>query len=56
MNKPVETEKTIDCEIEREDAIKETTYLNSIPGMAKSIIDAGNTAINDCVPEKDMDW
>ena len=37
------------------EAIQETLYLNSIPGMADSIIAAANTPIEECIPLKDLD-
>ena len=37
-------------------AIEETLYLMSIPGMAESIIEGGNTDISDCPDESEMDW
>ena len=37
-------------------AIKETIYLNSIPGMAESIREGGETPIEDCVPEAEASW
>ena len=37
-------------------AIQETIYLNSIPGMVESIKDVMDTAIEDCVPEEDVEW
>ena len=38
-------------------AIEETLYLNSIPGMAESIIEAGNTPIEECtVYDPDEEW
>jgi len=33
-------------------SIQETLYLYSIPGMVPSIIEGGNTAIEDCVGEE----
>jgi antitoxin YefM len=33
-------------------AIQETLYLHSIPGMVESIIEGGNTSIEDCVSEE----
>lgn len=32
-------------------AIQETLYLNSIPGMVESIIDAGSTPLEECLSE-----
>ena len=37
-------------------AILETIYLNSIPGMVESIKEGMDTAIEDCVPEEDVEW
>lgn len=38
-------------------AIEETLYLNSIPGMAESIIAAGNMSIKDCTTyNPDEEW
>ena len=37
-------------------AIEETLYLMSIPGMAESIIEGGNTDISDCLDESEVDW
>lgn len=34
--------------------IEETLYLMSIPGMAESIIDGGNTSIDDCLDEEEV--
>lgn len=36
-------------------AIQETIYLNSIPGMVESIKEGMDTAIEDCVPEEDVE-
>ena len=36
--------------------IQETLYLNSIPGLAESIMEAAQTPIDSCVPEKDVKW
>ena len=36
-------------------AIQETIY-NSIPGMVESIKEGMDTAIEDCVPEEDVEW
>ncbi|GMO47647.1 MAG: hypothetical protein Ta2G_03190 [Termitinemataceae bacterium] len=33
-----------------EDALSDTKYLNSIPGMAKSIREGIETPLSDCVP------
>ena len=37
-------------------AIQETVYLNSIPGMVESIRTGLETSIEDCVPEEDVKW
>ena len=37
------------------EAIQETLYLTSIPGMAESIIAAANTPIEECIPPEDLD-
>ena len=37
-------------------AIQETVYLNSIPGMAESIRSGMDTRLEDCVPEEDVEW
>ena len=37
-------------------AIEETLYLMSIPGMAESIIMGGNTPLDDCLDESEVDW
>ena len=37
-------------------AIQETVYLNSIPGMVESIKKVMETPIEDCVSEEDVEW
>ena len=37
-------------------AIEETLYLMSIPGIAESIIEGGNTDVSDCPDESEVDW
>ena len=37
-------------------AIQETIYLNSVPGMVESIRKGMETPIEDCVPEEDVEW
>uniref|UniRef100_UPI004055AE63 type II toxin-antitoxin system Phd/YefM family antitoxin n=1 Tax=Acetatifactor sp. TaxID=1872090 RepID=UPI004055AE63 len=37
-------------------AIEETLFLMSIPGMAQSIIEGGNTPLEDCLSEDEVDW
>ena len=36
-------------------AIEETLYLSSIPGMAESIINGGNTDISECLDESEVE-
>ena len=38
------------------DAIQETIYLSSIPGMTESIRQAAAEPIEECVALKDLDW
>lgn len=35
---------------------KATTYLDSIPGMTKSISDGAQEPIEDCIPEEKVSW
>lgn len=37
-------------------AIQETLYLQSIPGMAESIIEGLNTPISKCISENEVEW
>lgn len=37
-------------------AIEETLYLMAVPGMANSIIAGGETSIEDCVDESEVEW
>lgn len=37
-------------------AIEETLYLNSVPGLAESIIEASNAPDSEFVDEKDVEW
>jgi len=37
-------------------AIQETNYINSIKGLADSIIEGMNTPIEDCIPEDEVNW
>lgn len=37
-------------------AIQETLYLNSIPGIAESIMKGGNTPLEDCLSEDEVEW
>ncbi|MEM9165102.1 MAG: type II toxin-antitoxin system Phd/YefM family antitoxin [Cyanobacteria bacterium P01_F01_bin.4] len=38
------------------DAIQETIYLSSIPGMTESIQKAAAEPVEDCVALEDLDW
>lgn len=38
------------------EALRETLYLASVPGMAESIREGGETAIEDCVPEEKINF
>ena len=37
-------------------AIQETLFLNSIPGMTESIIEGGKTPLEDCLSENGVEW
>ena len=37
-------------------AIEETLYLMSVPGMTESIIEGGNTDISECLDESEVEW
>ena len=37
-------------------AIQETIYLNSIPGMTESLIKGKNTPIEECLSENEVEW
>lgn len=37
-------------------SIKETLYINSIPGLAESIIEGINTPFDELVGEDEVDW
>lgn len=37
-------------------AIEETLFLMSIPNMAESIIKGGNTSLEECLPEDEVEW
>ena len=37
-------------------AIQETLFLNSIPGMVESIVEGGNTPLEDCLCEDEVEW
>lgn len=38
------------------DAIQETMYLNSIPGMSQSIRTAAAEPVEECIAFEDLDW
>jgi prevent-host-death family protein len=38
------------------ESIQETLYLQSIPGMRKSIIEGMATPLSECVSESDLEW
>ena len=37
-------------------AIQETIYLNSVPGMAESLIKGKNTPLDECLSEDELEW
>ena len=37
-------------------AIQETLYLNSIPGMTRSIMEGANESLDNCVSEDMVNW
>ena len=37
-------------------AIQETLYLMSVPGLTESIIEGGKIPIDDCLTEDELDW
>ena len=37
-------------------AIQETLYLDSIPGMTKSILEGANEELEDCISEDMVEW
>ena len=37
-------------------AIQETMYLNSVSGMAESLLEGKNTSLEDCLSEDDVEW
>ena len=39
-----------------QNAIQETLYLNSVPGMTESLIEGKDTSIDECIPEDEVDW
>ncbi|MDO4279903.1 MAG: type II toxin-antitoxin system Phd/YefM family antitoxin [Lachnoclostridium edouardi] len=37
-------------------AIQETIFLNSVPGLAEQIIKGGHTSLEECLPEEKVEW
>ena len=37
-------------------AIQETLYLDSIPGMTKSILEGAKESLDDCISEEMVEW
>lgn len=37
-------------------AIQETLYLNSVNGMVESIINGGDTSLEECISEDMVEW
>ena len=37
-------------------AIQETLYLNSVPGMTESLLKGRNTPLEDCLSEDEVEW
>ena len=37
-------------------AIQETLYLNSVPGMAESLLKGKNAPLEDCLSEDEVEW
>ena len=37
-------------------AIQETLYLNSIPNLVESILEGGNTPVEECLSEDEVVW
>ena len=37
-------------------AIQETLYLNSVPGMTESLIKGKNTPLEECLSEDEVEW
>nr|MBP3281010.1 type II toxin-antitoxin system Phd/YefM family antitoxin [Treponema sp.] len=37
-------------------AIQETIYLNSVPGMAESLTRGKNTPLDECLSEDEVEW
>lgn len=37
-------------------AVQETLYLMSVPGLTESIVEGGKTPIDDCLSEEEVEW
>lgn len=37
-------------------AVQETLYLMSVPGLTESIMEGGKVAIDDCLSEDEVEW
>lgn len=37
-------------------AVQETLYLMSVPGLTESIIEGGKTPIDECISEDEVEW
>ena len=37
-------------------AIQETMYLNSVPGMPESLLKGKETPLEECISENDVEW
>lgn len=37
-------------------AVQETLYLMSVPGLTESIMEAGKDSIDDCLSEEEVEW
>lgn len=37
-------------------AVQETLYLMSVPGLTESIVEGGKTPIDDCITEDEVEW
>lgn len=37
-------------------AVQETLYLMSVPGLAESIMEGGKNSIDDCLSEDEVEW
>ena len=48
--------KAVLISMEDWNAIQETMYLNSVPGMAESLEKGKNTPLEDCLSEDEVEW